>query len=317
MFNRILVPLDGSPFAEAAFPAAIAVAERVAGEIRLLSVRPHLWADEAVAVERALDQEAWAYLADATTRVRAMTSVPVSNDMRRGAIAEEIVAEAASHDLIVMTSHGRGGFSRLWLGSVTDACLRSTEKPVLVVRPAKAGEPAPAFRVDRVVVPLDGSTVAECAVPPAVAIAEAFGADILLVRSVLAPVPLDTSLFPAPDWVPADSRELIDGADAYLEDVASKVKTTRRRPGVHVELGRHPADAVGEAAGEGGLVVMAAHTHSGLRRAILGSVTDKVVRTADGAVLVVRPPHASAETIDEGIDEPARVSREKKPVEAA
>ena len=84
MFERILLPVDGSPFAEAAFPAAIAFAERVGGEIRLLSVRPHLWADEAEALERALDQEAWAYLADAAARVRAMTSVPVSSDMRRG-----------------------------------------------------------------------------------------------------------------------------------------------------------------------------------------------------------------------------------------
>jgi nucleotide-binding universal stress UspA family protein len=295
MFDRILVPLDGSSFAEAAFPAAVAFAERFGGEIRLLRVRPHLWADEAAALERALDQEAWAYLADATTRLRAMTSASVSSDLRRGHVPEEIVAEAeTSHDLIVMTSHGRGGLSRIWLGSVTDACLRTTASPVLVVRPPLADED-PDFRIERVVVPLDGSTVAESALPAAVALAGAFGADVLLVRSVLAPVPLDSGLFPTPDWVPVDPRELVDNARADLETIAGGVETARGRPRVHVDMGRHPAIAIGDAAGKAGLVVMAAYAHSGWRRAILGSVTDKVVRTADGAVLVVRPPRAAAE----------------------
>jgi nucleotide-binding universal stress UspA family protein len=308
MFDRILVPLDGSPFAEAAFPPAIAVAERFGGEIRLLRVRPRLWADEAVELERALDQEAWAYLADATTRLRAMTSVPVSSDSRRGSVAEEIVAEAeTSHDLIVMTSHGRGGLSRIWLGSVTDACLRTTECPVLVVRPPQSGEPND-FRVDRVVVPLDGSAVAASALPAAVALADAFGSDVLLVRSVLAPVPLDTALFPAPDWIPVDPRELVESARADLEKVAGGVKTARGRPRVHVDMGRHPAIAIGDAAGQGGLVVMAAHSHSGWRRAILGSVTDKVVRTADGPVLVVRPPREASER-----DSTASLARGSRP----
>jgi nucleotide-binding universal stress UspA family protein len=289
MFDRILVPLDGSMFAEAAFPAACAVAERFGGEIRLLRVRPHLWVDEAVELERALDQEVWAYLADASTRLRAMTSVPVSSDSRRGHVPEEIVAEAeTSHDLIVMTSHGRGGLSRIWLGSATDACLRTTECPVLVVRPSQSGEDAD-FRIDRVVVPLDGSTVAEQALPAAVAFANAFRADVVLVRSVLAPVALDTALFPAPDWVPVDPGELVESARADLEKVAGGVETARGRPRVHVDAGRHAAIAIGDAAGRAGLVVMAAHAHSGWRRALLGSVTDKVVRTADGAVLVVRP----------------------------
>jgi len=308
MFDRILVPLDGSTFAEAAFPAAIAVAERFGGEIRLLRVRPHLWADEAMELERALDQEAWAYLADATTRLRAMTSVPVSSDSRRGNVAEEIIAEAeTSHDLIVMTSHGRGGLSRIWLGSVTDACLRTTECPALVVRPPQSGEETD-FRIERVVVPLDGSTVAEAALPPAVALADAFRADVLLVRSVLAPVPLDTALFPAPDWVPVDPRQLVDSARADLEKVASGVETARGRPRVHVDMGRHPAIAIGDAAGKAGLVVMAAHAHSGWRRAILGSVTDKVVRTAEGAVLVVRPRRAASER-----ESASPVSRESRP----
>ena len=78
MLERILVPLDGSPFAESAIPAAVAIAERVGGEVRFLSVRPHLWSDDAAALERALDQETWAYLADVTTRTRAMTTAPGS-----------------------------------------------------------------------------------------------------------------------------------------------------------------------------------------------------------------------------------------------
>lgn len=291
MFSRILVPLDGSRFAEAAIPAAIAIAERVGGEIRLLTVRPHLWTDEAAPLERALDQEAWAYLADASERARAMASAPVSSDVRLGVVHEEIVAAAAGQDLIVMTSHGRGGLSRLWLGSVTDAVLRTTEKPVLVVRPPEPDATEQSFSVDRVVVPLDGSAVAEAALGMAVALADAFAVPMVLVRSVLAPVPLDAAPFPAPDWVPVDPHQLLRSAEADLESIADRVETAHGRPSVHVEMGRHPASGIGDAAGSRGLIVIAADAHTGLRRAILGSVTDKVVRTAEGAVLVVRPTH--------------------------
>jgi nucleotide-binding universal stress UspA family protein len=296
MLDRILVPLDGSSFAESAIPAAVSIAERVGGEIRLLRIRPHLWSDDAAALERALDQEAWAYLADVTTRTRAVTTAPVSSDMRLGDVPEEIVAEAnAGHDLIVMTSHGRGGLSRLWLGSVTDACLRATEKPVLVVRPSESSEPAPPFVPERVVVPLDGSPVAQTALPFAVALADAFGVPLVLVRSVLAPVPIDGALFPTGDWVPLDPHELVEGAKAELERIADGVETSRGRPSVQVDMGRHPAIAIGESAGRRGLVVIAAHAHGGLHRAVVGSVSDKVVRTAEGPVLVIRPPHTGGE----------------------
>jgi nucleotide-binding universal stress UspA family protein len=162
---------------------------------------------------------------------------------------------------------------------------------VLVVRPPESGDAVPPFELDHIVVPLDGSAVAETALPVAIAWADVFGVPLALVRSILAPVPLDVALFPTADWVPLDPHDLVDRAREELERIADRVETSRGRPSVHVEMGRHPAVAIRDAAGRHGLVVIAAHAHGSFHRAIVGSVSDKVVRTAEGPVLIVRPPH--------------------------
>jgi nucleotide-binding universal stress UspA family protein len=286
MFNRILVPLDGSPFAEGALPAAVALAERFDAEIHLFNVRKEV-DDELPERRKALDEQAWQYLANTASRLRAITSVSVWSTMRHGNVAHEIVAETgASHDLVVMTSHGRSGLSRFWLGSVADECIRCIERPIFVVHPAEGDPWKAAFGFDRVVVPLDGSQVAESALPMAVLMAELFDVPIAFVRSVVSPIPVESAYFPAPDWMPTE--DTVSAARTYLEGIAARVKGRGVRAEVHAVSGRHPATLVDAVAGDGGLVVMAAQCHSPVRRAVLGSVSDKILRTVLSPVLILR-----------------------------
>ncbi len=296
MYADILVPLDGSAIAEAAIGPAIGVAEKTRGRVCLLSIQcrgaeaPYRGTHRSVHPENARR-----YLEDAVRRFQSITSAPLSLAVRHGDAAEEIVAEAASHDLIVMTSHGRGGTSRAWFGSVTDECVRTCATPVLVVR-----SPAPEatrLRLDvaRVVVPLDGSALAESVLPTASYLSELFQAPLRLVRSVAVPMSSGLGFFPTADWVPTDPQQGVDEARGYLEGVAAtRLSGLRIRPTVQVTFGPHAARAICDLAGAQGLVVMATHGAGGMRRALLGSVSDKVMRAAEGPVLFVRPAKVTA-----------------------
>ncbi len=288
MFQRILVPLDGSPFAEGAIGPAITMAEKAGGLIGLIAVqcRPE---DEGRAMYTTDDAER--YLEDMLLRYRAVTPIPIEIVVRHGEAAEEIVAEAAAHyDLIVMTSHGRGGLARAWFGSVADECVRTSRTPVLVVRPLESAPASLRLEVARIVVPLDGSELAESVLAPAAYLAELLDAPITLVRGVVIPTTTSLGYFPTTDSFPADPQELAIDAGAYLERVVrTRLERVRPRPHIRVTMGPNAAAAICDLAGPDVLVVMATHGRSGVERALLGSVADKVIRAAEGAVLVARP----------------------------
>lgn len=293
MFRRVLVPLDGSTFAEAAIGPAIRLAEEARGFVCLLAVqwRPVAGLDQGI--DASLHAEdAMRYLEDTLLRFRPVTSIPISLKVRHGpAAAEEIVAEgAAAHDLIVMTSHGRGGLARAWFGSVADECVRTSPTPVLVVRPLESGPASLRLELARIVVPLDGSELAESVLPVAAHFADMLDVPMTLVRSVVAPLTSYVSYFPPGDSVPVDPRQLVEEAREYLERVVSiRLAGRQPRPTVKVTMGPSAARDICDAAGPEGLVVMATHGRGGIRRTLLGSVSDKVVRAAEGVVLVLRP----------------------------
>jgi nucleotide-binding universal stress UspA family protein len=170
---------------------------------------------------------------------------------------------------------------------VTDRLLRASEVPVLVVRPhEKAAPAARPFAPARVVVPLDGSDLAEAALPYATALASAFGASVHLLRGVTqvgALAATHHSLNPR-----RQESERTAGAN-YLAARADAVR--RAGVAVEVEVLTEPAlaEAITARAGDG-LIVLTTSGRGGLDRAVFGSVADKVVRGATGPVLVIRPP---------------------------
>jgi len=150
--DRILVPLDGSVLAEAALDAAADFARAASSTIVLLrAAEAHVFpgADPTDAQVRAVS-EAEDYLARAAERLRQHGVKEVQTSVWYGAPAESI-AEAArvrQADLIVMSSHGRGGLGRLILGSVAESVLRSTDTPILLIRATGAplAGPTPGLR---------------------------------------------------------------------------------------------------------------------------------------------------------------------------
>lgn len=156
MYTRILVPLDGSKLAERALPAAEELARLMHAPLHLVRViDPAQWDLRAYGAGELTGAQATAsslrteegYAADAyleRIQERAVEhGISSSGEMRYGNAAREIVAMAQAGDLIVMSTHGRGGLSRWFMGSVAEDVMRRAAVPVLMIRahPAQA-EPA-------------------------------------------------------------------------------------------------------------------------------------------------------------------------------
>ena len=197
-------------------------------------------------------------------------------------------------DLVVMATHGRGGIQRAWLGSVADHLIRNLEAPVLLIRPDDAGSAPPcAVGVGPVLVPLDGSLLAEGALDMAVSLARAWDTELNLLRAVRPVTSFEVySAFPVPmssdEELTALSQE---EARDYLHDIVERLHGQGIRASSTAVVGWNPVQCILESArpGQVAIIVLASHGRGGLRRIALGSVADKLVRGAEVPVLVCRP----------------------------
>ena len=306
MFRRLLVPLDGSPFAETALPTALTLARRGEGEIRLLSV-----IDTHGDPGGADGSEMEEYLADARRRAAAGWYGPITTTVRSGRAAEQIGAELDewNADLLVIATHGRSGISRAWMGSVAEQCIHAAHRPVLAIRPpAEPSDAHAGLTLARVVVPLDGSTQAEAALPHAVVLAREFGVPLLLLRAVTPSKPMD--FYYLPETI-AMSRELDEEAkeraSAYVQEVVARLSAAGIEVGGIVTTDVSAQQAILEHA-EGGLIAMTTRGRGGVGRALLGSVADKVMRGGGGGLLVVPPAAQAAKQEEERPPVPPNVA---------
>jgi nucleotide-binding universal stress UspA family protein len=301
-FQSILVPLDGSPRAEQALPLALSIAEPARSKLRLVLVHrpPPAPLGRAAArlytsIELSLRKAEREYLKAWVNRVRSRTTCPVTSATLTGPIApslEQYVRELGP-ELVVMATHGRSPLQRAWLGSVADHLVRSLDVPVLLVRPRDGGaaELQPVQGGD-ILVPLDGSPLAEGALEPSKALARAWDAEIALIQ-VIEPLTLATDPPMIASTVYDERLTTIrrDAANDYLEGVAERLRADGIRPSSAAVLGMGPVEALLDLARPEryGAVAIATHGRGGLRRMVLGSVADKLVRGADIPVLVCRP----------------------------
>jgi nucleotide-binding universal stress UspA family protein len=304
MFRSLLVPLDRSPFAEQALPLAVAIARRAGAGLDLVQAHVLYALEENYParlpyypeMDVRAGQEEQLYL-DATARwVATVSPVPVTTAVVPGPVGDAILDRARDRkaDLIVLTTHGRGPLSRFFLGSVADELIRRARVPVLVVRPAPTAPdllPEPAFAT--VLIPLDGSPLAEAVLEPALDLAGLMEARCHLLRVV------DGGASGAA-WVESALRAKRDEATAYLEDAAARVRARGLPVATQVVVASRPAEAILEAVGalDGCLLALATHGRGGVRRLLLGSVADEVVRGATGPVLVYRPAHSNSRLTD-------------------
>jgi len=298
MYKTIMVPLDGSSFAEEALPLAHLLGKTLGAELHLVHViqaSPDFafkTPEEDLAWRSFAREKATAYL-DAHAKAATAAGAPAVSAVLEGHVAEALMSYAAEPriDLTVLTTHGRGGVSRWWIGSVTDDLLRSGETDLLLVRPwDETGDRDPLTRFQKVLVPLDGSDVAETALPAATRIADDFGGELVLVRVVPSPVELTSIYGVTGVELRGEAYETRLGeARSYLDGVAGRLKG--RAVQVQAIEGEGAAEGIAEAARhhQADLIAIASHGRGGLERALLGSVADKVLRATTRPVLIARP----------------------------
>lgn len=296
MFGKILVPLDGSAFAETALPWALAVSRKAGSTVELVSVIEEESAYVDLAWRDAAADWSASYLEKTAAELRPRAGGELTTRLLEGRVWEAVVERAAAGEagLIVMATHGRGAVSRAWLGSVADAVVRHTEQPVLLIRPEEEVPRSPAAEdvsVGTVLIPLDGSELSHAAVEPALELGSLFGARYRLLRVVAVPAESPSPYVPLA--TPA-SVDLIESVRRGAVDGVEKAASEMRARGVEVEaevvVDVRPAHVILERAKErGALIALATHGRGGLSRVVLGSTADKVVRGAHGPVLVVRP----------------------------
>jgi nucleotide-binding universal stress UspA family protein len=294
-FRSILVPLDGQPLAEQAVPVGRSVARRCGAALHLVTVQPPisplvLSSDVAGMAQQmqaatALAMGAYVERVAATAQCDEIT---VASALLEGPPAERLAAYVREHgiELVVMTTHGRGGLSRLWLGSVADRLLRKLEVPVLLLRPREGPQPT---EYRRVLVALGERAELEV-VEPALTLGAFAGTTSYVLAHVVEPPP--PILAPAPVHAPGLGPEWIQArhhaALRYLGPLAERLSQHGLAVETRVVVGGPIAAEVLELARKTGadLIAMGTHGKQGLERLVLGSVADKVVRGSDGPVLV-------------------------------
>ncbi|MBI4841659.1 MAG: universal stress protein [candidate division NC10 bacterium] len=303
MFTRILVPLDGSPLAEAILPEVVDLARLHGAEVLLLRVAlvhalPSV--DQTEAQVRAVE-EAEGYLAEIERRLAAQ-GLPVRGAVRYGRAVEEILdhAQWQRADLIAMSTHGRSGIQRFMLGSVAEAVVRAAPVPVLLLRgrtlavrqEAAEARPCPAElaapAIHHILCPVDFSECSDRAMEYAGALAQRFGADLTVLHVVYDPLDVTGSHIPHP---PLEQlrEEMVREAEHTLHDRVDRTLHFLPRAKIAVVAGS-PFRQIIHYAREHhmDLIVMGTQGLRGLDRLIMGSTAERVVRTAPCPVVSIR-----------------------------
>jgi nucleotide-binding universal stress UspA family protein len=300
MYTKILVPLDGSRTAEKVLPYARYIAAKFKIPVELLAVidiaefAAHITSEKT----RFLDSMIEEGMCSSETYLRGIAasfgnSAAVTFKVEKGR-AEDVIVEFGEKDramLIAMATHGRSGLNRFLLGSVAEKVLRATANVLLLVRATDEASSNGEISFKTIIVPLDGSELAEGVLPMAAGMAKKLRLEVLLFRAYHIPYnayAANDGLYAVnyDDLIPA----VCDEANDYLEKKAAELK----------KLGVANVSAVSKEGFAGdeilatgrktpnALIAMCSHGRSGVRRWVLGSVTENVVRHGDNPILIFR-----------------------------
>lgn len=310
MYQSILVALDGSEFSACALPASAALARRCGARLHLVTVFDpstmlHFAPGEAsvpvfdssIADNRCAELKAWVEEQAASI---SNTGVSAVGTLLEGTVIEALAehAVATRAELVIMTTHGRGGLDRLRLGSVASSFLGRSPVPVFLVRPAGPDAPAAGRELPTgtLLVTLDGSAFAESMLPHARTFANAAGLAVQLLR-VSEPASTPLALFGADALIVEDFVTQDEEAEAhqYLEAQAAEFPD-EKKPTIKVLTDSSAARAIVNYAHllNPGAIAIATHGRSGFVRLFLGSVADKVLQGVEQPMLVYRPTDEEA-----------------------
>ena len=304
MFRKILVPLDGSNEAEAILPYVSHLAAGMDIGVVLLSVMDSGAMEMSETYfsrlfERA-EQEAKGRLHNAAHQLL-QDGVRTEELVVSGRPDSEITdaADRLGCNLIAMSTHGRSLLGRGILGSVTDGVVHTARTPVLTVTPDKVrAYHGSDTLVTRLVVPLDGSALAETALPYVKEMASRLGYAVVLLRVVR---PLHYFwVGEHPPEIHEENQLMESEAREYMESTAEGLS----REGIDVEwrvLVGHPTTIVLEQVRDipHSIVALTTHGRSGLRRWLIGSLAENLVRSGGDPVLIVPPPEQIERTNDD------------------
>ena len=301
MYKAIMVPTDGSGFDREAIRVALRIGERTGAKIRLVRVLTTgsffgvAAASEGLAgaaeVVRSERDAALSELYALAAECRVASKAEITVDLHAGPVTDVLEGYARRNDidLIVISTHGRSGLTRLSLGSVTDSLIRHTTIPVLVVKsPASYLNPQVSGPFNRIVVPLDGSTLAEQILPRVLELAILEEAEITLL-TILVPQTYSQKEIADPSlpWWEKD----ISLAQTYLSNVATRLRRRGVTVTTDIVIAENVASAIGDFASreKADMIAIATHGRGGLARMIRGSVADAIMHSGRTSMLVFKP----------------------------
>ena len=297
MYEKLLVPLDGSKVAEQILPYArllagkLAVPVELVGVIDVAALAAHVSAGKTRYLDTLVAEEVRSSGEYLKGVAGSFSAVSIKYTIERGKPEEVIIGKAAADKgtLIAMATHGRSGINRWLLGSVAEKVLRGATNPLLLVRAPEGAKTEGEGTLKSIIVPLDGSELAERVLPHVTALAKKMALKIVVVRAYRLRQIISSYYDYIPDWeaLEAESKGV---AISYLD---SKVRQLKSEGLVEMcpivsegEAAENIIDLAKEIANS--LVAMCTHGRSGVQRWVLGSVTEKVARHSGGPILIIR-----------------------------
>ncbi|HEV7127162.1 MAG TPA: universal stress protein [Ktedonobacterales bacterium] len=309
MFQRIVVPLDGSARAEQAVPVAARIARSTGGQVLLLEVvnTPTDYSGGVIpAATEVLEEQVESEIPITQEYLKKMAGSPVlagvetQAEVLYGLPAQSILGATRQGDLVVLCSHGRTGFARWALGSVAHTLVYQSAVPVLVLTQHEAFsllEHRETDRPLRAFVPLDGSTFAETALSPAAHLMAALAAPaqgaLHLVQVIQVAIERGEE-----GMTSAEKEEALVGAGSYLATTAERVQTSEKDLNLAITskavLGVDVAHTLlglteQEGSSTSNLIAISTHGRHGLEHRVMGSVTERVLTTTKLPMLIVPP----------------------------
>ena len=301
MYSRMLIPLDGSKTAEKVLPYARSLAKKLKIPVELMAVIDIAEMAMHVSPERAryldtLVQEGIRSSQDYLKNIAGgFSGLTVTCTVDKGRAEDAIIEGAAKtkDTLIAMATHGRSGMKRWMLGSVAEKVLRGASNPLLLIRAEENAPTEGDAAVKSVIVPLDGSDLAESVLPMIIELAKTLKLEVVLFRAYNIPA---NTYAGVEDYYAVNYEqiraEIKTEAQGYLEKKVEELKRKGVESVSYVLPEGYAADeiiALGRKTPDN-LIAMCTHGRTGVKRWVLGSVTEKVVRHSGDPVLILRAP---------------------------
>ena len=296
MYSRMLIPLDGSKVAEQVLPYARCLAKTLSLPVELFQAvdaealeslanpAQGRYVDTLLNEKRTSSAEYFEGVGRSFEAVRLSSAVEIGKP-------EDLILDKAGADpqtLVVMATHGRSGIQRWMLGSVADKVLHGVANDLFLVRVSEQGKTDGTAPLTKVIVPLDGSPLAEKVLPQVIELGTKMPLEVILMRAYALPPAISSNEYAG------FSQELFNQLEGEAKDYLVEKSKELSEQGLHnisyvIDLG-YGAEEITRLARKtpDNFIAMCTHGRSGVKRWALGSVTDRVVRHSGDPVLIIR-----------------------------